>query len=535
MKNKMLLALLATSVLYGCGPSSSDEDSGTGSNGDSGSSSNGDSPYLNGVVLGDPSASVVYRSNSGGYSSNSGGYVVGAELFLDLNFNGKQDPNEPHAVTDKNGEYSLNVKDSDTFCADASPMYVTIKDTQGDVVYSMSAAPIDSKAGNIKSSVVISPITTTVWTDASMTLMLDDVDLSCTNSESINLLNNALRNAETAMASKLGLLNNSEIYTDYVVASNSNMIEEATETVAVLEETQIQKEIAESSASESAEVMVVMGTGSFFFSKYKTAQNDDIYQMTIVKDTYEMGVIYNTLSDKLINVDNSTTFYESKKYALNETYSMSYDFSTYRGLQNNCEVHELYNGTDSNGFSISVINEIFTSGTDVDACMSMDLTNNTIDFEQSISTEYKESSSISEITVSDYTITSSDLQTGVWLMSYGLNTEDEVKTAVEEMSLKIEDKSFEGDFTTQQIVPTRWIREHKTETIENGEKLIETVSHQPPEEIFSGWSKLVYNETTYMGFRYQPACNITMTTDNWHEKELWRESSDVDCVQIVGH
>ncbi|MEZ9890346.1 hypothetical protein AB4345_16720 [Vibrio breoganii] len=133
----LVLSLIAAS-LVGCGDSSSDD--------------GGEQP--------------VTTSISG---KAIDGYIEGASVFLDLNNNGKQDGDEPSAVTDNTGSYELDLTDFQQRCLEAVPVKVMVPegaiDQDSGVVeepYMMTIAP-NSASENGFNNVHITPLTSTAW------------------------------------------------------------------------------------------------------------------------------------------------------------------------------------------------------------------------------------------------------------------------------------------------------------------------------------------------------------------------------------
>lgn len=54
------------------------------------------------------------------------GYIVGGTVFLDINGNGKAEPNEPQKLTEEGGDYSLEVPEADAECLAYSAIIVDV-------------------------------------------------------------------------------------------------------------------------------------------------------------------------------------------------------------------------------------------------------------------------------------------------------------------------------------------------------------------------------------------------------------------------
>ncbi len=73
-------------------------------------------------------------ANSNGSSESStdvsgkaiDGYISGARVFLDLNFNGLRDVNEPSTVSVAEGDFNFGLTDSEPDCASYVPIVVDV-------------------------------------------------------------------------------------------------------------------------------------------------------------------------------------------------------------------------------------------------------------------------------------------------------------------------------------------------------------------------------------------------------------------------
>ena len=140
---KLSLALLISSIIAGCGGSSS---------------SNTSTPT--------PTPAPTTTTYGGKVID---GYVSGANVWLDINGNGKQDDNEPSTVSKEAGDYAFEFTDQQARCVPYATMYVSvpvgaIDEDLGEVTeaYEMSfppaLAPIEDKT-----LLNISPLTSVIW------------------------------------------------------------------------------------------------------------------------------------------------------------------------------------------------------------------------------------------------------------------------------------------------------------------------------------------------------------------------------------
>ncbi|OIQ47725.1 MAG: hypothetical protein BM565_04925, partial [Gammaproteobacteria bacterium MedPE] len=97
---KLSLALLISSIIAGCGGSSS---------------SNTSTPT--------PTPAPTTTTYGGKVID---GYVSGANVWLDINGNGKQDDNEPSTVSKEAGDYAFEFTDQQARCVPYATMYVSV-------------------------------------------------------------------------------------------------------------------------------------------------------------------------------------------------------------------------------------------------------------------------------------------------------------------------------------------------------------------------------------------------------------------------
>ncbi|MEZ8196385.1 hypothetical protein [Vibrio cortegadensis] len=131
-------------------------------------------------------------SSGGSATSISGkaidGYIIGATVYLDLNFNGQLEVNEPSVVTVEEGEFELTIPSNIGKCAEYVPVVVDVPvgaidtdapDTPIDEAYQMTISPkfaltTDSDLLNL------TPLTSVVWTQVEQELRNSNGgELSC--------------------------------------------------------------------------------------------------------------------------------------------------------------------------------------------------------------------------------------------------------------------------------------------------------------------------------------------------------------------
>ncbi|CAK3852595.1 Lipoprotein [Vibrio crassostreae] len=125
------------------------------------------------------------------------GYVVGADVFLDLNFNGEKDANEPSTTTKGEGDFVLPISEKMNRCSQYVPVVVNVPvgavdldDPQNpiDEAYTMVIAPKFAMPTNDE-LLNATPLTTVIWDEVERSLagnysetptcdsILNDIDL----------------------------------------------------------------------------------------------------------------------------------------------------------------------------------------------------------------------------------------------------------------------------------------------------------------------------------------------------------------------
>lgn len=134
-KNKITLAIsLALSlVLTGCGGGSSSEDNMTefvdesGDDNNDNDANNDESTGNDDDTSSDDSETKEPEEKTVTVTGKAiDGYIVGGTVFLDINGNGKAEPNEPQKETVEGGDYFLNVPESDAECLAYSAIIVDV-------------------------------------------------------------------------------------------------------------------------------------------------------------------------------------------------------------------------------------------------------------------------------------------------------------------------------------------------------------------------------------------------------------------------
>ncbi len=98
------------------------------------------------------------------------GHIKGAKVFLDLNYNGKLDQNEPKTITREDSRYYLALNNEQNECRDTAPIVALIEEglvdqDNGEVLeeYTLTQAPTLLRTENGMKEVNITPLTDLTW------------------------------------------------------------------------------------------------------------------------------------------------------------------------------------------------------------------------------------------------------------------------------------------------------------------------------------------------------------------------------------
>ncbi|RTR38614.1 hypothetical protein EKG38_14010 [Shewanella canadensis] len=198
---KTVLASLITIGLIGCGGSSSSGD-------------NGKNLFLSGKVI--------------------DGYIVGATVFLDLNFNGVLEANEPSVVTEGKGDFDLAIPSKYTECSEYVPVVVDVPvgaidldypDTPIENAYQMTIAPQFTRSNN-EDLLNLTPLTTIVWQAIEIQLKEYSGELSCekilAEEELRSEIKSNLQDQERRVAYRYNITVD-ELYGDYVESGDTEL------------------------------------------------------------------------------------------------------------------------------------------------------------------------------------------------------------------------------------------------------------------------------------------------------------------------
>jgi hypothetical protein len=160
------------------------------------------------------------------------GYVIGATVFLDLNFNGLLDDGEPSDVTvDEVPGYTLEAPEN---CGQYVPLVTHVPvgaidldfpDTQIEEEYYMTTAPLFLLKTD-ETMKHVTPLTTLVWSEIESVLSAEGVDLSCAsiinNQELRKDIEVRLGEQERRVATRYNITVDS-LYSDYIADANTEL------------------------------------------------------------------------------------------------------------------------------------------------------------------------------------------------------------------------------------------------------------------------------------------------------------------------
>lgn len=230
------------------------------------------------------------------------GYISGATVFLDLNFNGVKDVNEPSTVSVAEGDFNFGLTATELECASYVPLVVDVPvgavDAEfGEVTeaYQMILPPMFEP---ISSSDIlnISPITSLVWNTIETLSPTPIIELSCeaviadqTKREATaRLLENAIRDVVVHYN-----ISEEKLFTDFIAEENT-----AVKDIAVKAVKGLQKSLVETAALQEAYSNAKWAKVNYYF--FSSIDGDDLYPNAWYRDLQ----LYdgNTITKELIKV-----------------------------------------------------------------------------------------------------------------------------------------------------------------------------------------------------------------------------------------
>ncbi|EKL0030456.1 hypothetical protein PP666_000429 [Vibrio vulnificus] len=158
------------------------------------------------------------------------GYVEGAIAFLDYNFNGVMDENEPRDITDQNGRFDFTIEENDLICKEYSPIIVDVPTGAYDSDYGLVDKPYrltfppSFSSDNVGEDVfATTPFTTVIWSAVETDLLQSGVS-NCkelaANIEAQNKVARLVAEKEYELGNRYNIPAN-ELYADFIASGNT--------------------------------------------------------------------------------------------------------------------------------------------------------------------------------------------------------------------------------------------------------------------------------------------------------------------------
>ncbi|EPT2924223.1 hypothetical protein ACVQAZ_001416 [Vibrio vulnificus] len=158
------------------------------------------------------------------------GYVEGAIAFLDYNFNGVMDENEPRDITDQNGRFDFTIEENDLICKEYSPIIVDVPNGAYDSDYGLVDKPYrltfppSFSSDNVGEDVfATTPFTTVIWSAVETDLLQSGVS-NCkelaANIEAQNKVARLVAEKEYELGNRYNIPAN-ELYADFIASGNT--------------------------------------------------------------------------------------------------------------------------------------------------------------------------------------------------------------------------------------------------------------------------------------------------------------------------
>lgn len=255
------------------------------------------------------------------------GYITGAKIFMDLNFNSQHDAGEPSTTTGANGSFEFTKETISAQPCWKHVPYVAVvpvgaidSDTPNTPVtepYKMTFPPLSFK--NSTSEVYVTPITTEVWNGANSNLHLDGLEMGCSelvsDESKVEELKQLVAKEEDKVMEKYAV-SSLNLYSDYVASGNNALHTKAKETVSKLKVAFENETTLKAGNPDATYVRVSyfeddgdtiryqhITTEDGYIRKYDHVNSDDLTNV-ITTETHEiMRYIYN--HDKTIKLESS--------------------------------------------------------------------------------------------------------------------------------------------------------------------------------------------------------------------------------------
>jgi hypothetical protein len=162
------------------------------------------------------------------------GYIAGATVYLDINFNGELDADEPSTTTDSEGGYVLDIVAEYQKCADYVPVITHVPvgaidldfpGTPIEEAYDMVSAPQFTLTSD-DDIINLTPLTTVVWKSVEQELKTVSRELSCNAIVANQSLRDDIVDRLTAQEIRVARRYNITVdvlYSDYVLEGNDSL------------------------------------------------------------------------------------------------------------------------------------------------------------------------------------------------------------------------------------------------------------------------------------------------------------------------
>lgn len=160
------------------------------------------------------------------------GYITGATAYMDYNFNGRLDTDEPSAITDDKGAYSIVPTGKYIECTDYAPVIIdvpvgAIDSDSGEITeaYQLIYPPVFATV-NDETTRNTTPFTTLIWNSISRELQGDDSIANCADLKADTSrqedISKRVKQQAFNIAKRYGITVD-ELYSDYIADGNDEV------------------------------------------------------------------------------------------------------------------------------------------------------------------------------------------------------------------------------------------------------------------------------------------------------------------------
>ena len=279
---KLLISLVLALFLAGCGGGAGSGNDGIlgGSGGSDGSGGSGGSGGSDGPIISLPGKVID-------------GYIQGASVYLDINYNGIHDNDEPKVTSLASGSFELGVTEQQRACLAYAPVRVDVPvgavDADLGVVTNAFSMVLPPDLGIVESTeqLNVTPLTSVLWSEIEGFLEQEvGSDLSCeTVKQNISSLVTIEESLSTSISNIVRHYNipADKIFSDYIAESNSDL-----STKAELIVKGLKKSFAET--AELREKYPQAGYAEVSYFVFSSMDGDELYPNAWYRETaYQDG------------------------------------------------------------------------------------------------------------------------------------------------------------------------------------------------------------------------------------------------------